>query len=331
MPWSGGVYTRGYPSWTNDANSNLPISATKFDLEDNDFAAGLNNCLTIDGLNKPNATLNWAQTLTLTRTDASTVLSIGHTGGTNNPALAFSAVDSTGTILAALSGTNANLQVSGPVLFSGAGISTNTVTGFSAGTAAAGSVPDAKWINSAGGTDSKVWDFFADTTTLHGRVINDANTTGKDWIAILRTANVVTSLSFGNATDNPSYTFLGTGLVSANDQGGTSWNLGWRDCPQNAQTGSYQLVLADRGKQVYFSVSGATLTIPANASVAFPLGTTILVAASGAGSLSIAITTDTLFLAGLGTTGTRTLAAFGLATLTKVVATGWFISGSGIS
>lgn len=55
MPWSGGVYTRGYPSWTNDANNNLPISATKFDTEDNDFAAGLNNCATVDGLNKMQA------------------------------------------------------------------------------------------------------------------------------------------------------------------------------------------------------------------------------------------------------------------------------------
>lgn len=59
MPWSSGIYTRGYPSWTGDANNNLPISATKFDLEDNDFAAGLNNCMTIDGLNRPAATMNW--------------------------------------------------------------------------------------------------------------------------------------------------------------------------------------------------------------------------------------------------------------------------------
>lgn len=58
MPWNSGVYTRGYASWSNDANNNLPISSTKFDLEDNDFAAGLNNCVTIDGLNQPNATIS---------------------------------------------------------------------------------------------------------------------------------------------------------------------------------------------------------------------------------------------------------------------------------
>lgn len=57
MPWNAGVYTRAYASWTNDANNNLPISATKFDLEDNDFAAGLNNCITIDGLNRATANI----------------------------------------------------------------------------------------------------------------------------------------------------------------------------------------------------------------------------------------------------------------------------------
>jgi hypothetical protein len=48
-------------------------------------------------------------------------------------------------------------------------------------------------------------------------------------------------------------------------------------------------------------------------------------------SLSIAITTDTLTLANSTTTGTRTLARNGLATLTKVGATNWLASGTGIT
>lgn len=98
MPWSGGVYTRGYPSWTNDANNNLAISASKFDTEDNDFAAGLNNCLTIDGLNKPTATLNWSQIIALTRGTDGTLLSLARTGGTHNPAFTASVTDSTSLI-----------------------------------------------------------------------------------------------------------------------------------------------------------------------------------------------------------------------------------------
>lgn len=97
MPWSGGVYTRGYPSWSTDAASNLPISATKFDTEDNDFAAGLNNTLTKDGLSIPNTAITWgltsAQVLALTRGSDGTVFSIGRTGGSNNPIMQFQTVD----------------------------------------------------------------------------------------------------------------------------------------------------------------------------------------------------------------------------------------------
>jgi hypothetical protein len=329
MPWSGGVYTRGYPSWTNDANSNLPISATKFDLEDNDFAAGLNNCLTIDGLNKPNATLTWAQTLNLTRTDAATVFSIGHTGGTNNPSLAFSAIDSTGTILATLSGTLANLVLTG-------GTFTSQSSGGGSGSAlgAAAALAGIGWRATGQGTDAKQWDFVAGATAnvFEGRLVNDANSAVKDWLAITRAANVVSSIAFGNATDNPTYSFLGTGSVSAGDGAGNSFNLGFRDAPQNSQSGSgYTLVLADRGKQVFLGFISNTLTIPANASVPFPVGTTILVCNTGSGTNSVAITTDTLFLAGIGTTGTRTLAAFAMVTLTKITATSWFIAGVGVS
>jgi len=47
--------------------------------------------------------------------------------------------------------------------------------------------------------------------------------------------------------------------------------------------------------------------------------------------VSIAITTDTMYLAGTGTTGTRTLAAYGMATAVKVAATTWYINGSGLT
>jgi hypothetical protein len=46
---------------------------------------------------------------------------------------------------------------------------------------------------------------------------------------------------------------------------------------------------------------------------------------------TIAITNDTLLQAGSGTTGSRTLGAHGMATLVKITATSWIISGNGIS
>jgi hypothetical protein len=63
--------------------------------------------------------------------------------------------------------------------------------------------------------------------------------------------------------------------------------------------------------------------------VAFPIGTTIVIWSSAA--ISIAITTDTMYLSPGGSTGTRSLAAWGSATLIKVDTTLWVISGAGLT
>ncbi len=95
------------------------------------------------------------------------------------------------------------------------------------------------------------------------------------------------------------------------------------------------LALTDIGKTLLHpsaDTTGRTITIPANASVAFPVGTIIpVINCNAAGSLTIAITTDTLRLAGAGTTGSRTLAANGEAVLRKLTATEWQISGTGLT
>jgi hypothetical protein len=109
--------------------------------------------------------------------------------------------------------------------------------------------------------------------------------------------------------------------------------VGYKGTPQNAQDGDYTLVLSDCGKTIYKAAggSGETITIPENGTVAFPVGSIVRVVNNGGGTLTIAITTDTLSLAGAGTTGSRTLADHGVAVLEKVAATEWFISGAGIS
>jgi hypothetical protein len=111
--------------------------------------------------------------------------------------------------------------------------------------------------------------------------------------------------------------------------------VGYLGLPQNA-TGSTTLSIADAGKHIYITSASQTITIPAAASVAYPIGTTItFIAGPSASSTSIAITTDTMYLAGTGTTGTRTLAAHGMATAVKVSGTSssgiWYINGSGLT
>ena len=122
-----------------------------------------------------------------------------------------------------------------------------------------------------------------------------------------------------------------TGTASATDEAANSYNIGWRDCPQVSKTISYQLVISDRGKQVLMNGTSLTLTVPANGTVAFPVGATIMVVNTDATSLTIAITTDTMTLANSTTTGSRTLARNGMATLTKIGTTNWLIAGSGLT
>jgi hypothetical protein len=94
----------------------------------------------------------------------------------------------------------------------------------------------------------------------------------------------------------------------------------------NAQTGTtYGFVLTDAGKLVTLSnASAITATIPANASVAFPVGTVINLLSLGAGIVTVAITTDTLSSkdSAVALTG-----QYSAATLVKTGTTTWVLFG----
>jgi hypothetical protein len=112
----------------------------------------------------------------------------------------------------------------------------------------------------------------------------------------------------------------------------TAASLGYLGIPQSATATTATLAIGDAGKHVYVITNSQTITIPANATVAYPIGTTIdFIAGASATTVTIAITTDTMYLAGTGTTGSRTLAAHGMATALKVDATTWYISGYGLT
>lgn len=104
---------------------------------------------------------------------------------------------------------------------------------------------------------------------------------------------------------------------------------------QNSQAGIYAIVLDDAYRHILhpsIDTTARTYTVPANASVAFPIGAWFyIVNQNAAGVITIAITTDTMRLAGPGTTGSRTLAANGICMLLKLTATEWIISGTGLT
>jgi hypothetical protein len=138
-------------------------------------------------------------------------------------------------------------------------------------------------------------------------------------------------------TANNSITLAGTDATTMTFPPASA-EVGYLNIPQNSQSTAYSLVLADAGKHILHPSADTTAriwTIPANSgggSVAFPIGTAITFINQNAGGvITISITTDTMRLAGAGTTGSRTLAANGIATAIKITSTEWIISGTGLT
>jgi hypothetical protein len=117
------------------------------------------------------------------------------------------------------------------------------------------------------------------------------------------------------------------GLTVDSDQ------VGYRNTPVNSQSAAYTLVLADSGKTILHPIAdnnARTFTIPAESSVNYPVGT-VITFVNLINTVTIAITSDTMYLAADGATGSRTLDAYGVATAVKLTATSWLISGNGLT
>lgn len=131
------------------------------------------------------------------------------------------------------------------------------------------------------------------------------------------TNKTLTSPVINGGTCDSTARVLDTGTIAAN-------STGYRGLPVSSNaTGT--LALTDAGKMLIVS---SNQTIPANASVAFPIGTTIMITNNSGSTITVAITTDTLRLAGSATTGTRTIAVYGECALVKITSTVWLASGN---
>lgn len=126
---------------------------------------------------------------------------------------------------------------------------------------------------------------------------------------------------------------LGTpssGNLSSCTADGTN-DVAAKNLPQNSRSTAYTLVLSDAGKHILHpsaDTSARVFTIPANSSVAYPIGTALtFINQNGGGAITISITSDTMRLAGTGATGSRVLSANGIATAVKLTSTEWIISG----
>jgi len=230
----------------------------------------------------------------------------------------------TGTTTLQSGNTNSNLTLALPIADGTAG---QTLVTDGAGVLSFASGGSGDVVGPASSVDSELA-LFNSTT---GKLIKRASLTG----LVKATSGVASAATAGTDFVAPSGA-LGTpssGTLTNCTADGTD-AVGFRNVPVNSQSAAYTAVLADSGKAILHPSTDAnarTFTIPANASVAYPLGTVLTFINMTSQAVTVAITSDTMYLAGTGTTGSRTLAQYGMATAIKMTSTTWIISGSGLT
>lgn len=156
---------------------------------------------------------------------------------------------------------------------------------------------------------------FSVTNSLTGSIFSVNDVSGIPSIEVFSNGQVNLAQFNGNV-------YIGGQLTSAN----LADSAGYKGIPQVSKSSQYTLALTDIGEHIDITTGG--IIIPANSSVAFPIGSVVVIFNDSASTQTISITTDTLRQAGTTNTGTRTLAAYGVATLMKVAATVWVVTGN---
>lgn len=334
------------------------ISSTAFNALTADLATGLTTAITKDGQTATTARIPFAQGISSTLTTDATsstsgsiitaggistqkALWVGTTSrlvgatqfdaaityggvtlnnavtGTGNMVLSASPT-LTGTLTAA-AGTFSGLVTAAAGTFSGlvtaaAGVSSTLTT--DATSATTGSIITAGGIS----TQKALW--VGTTSRLVGAVtMNAALTYGGVTLsnAVTGTGNMVLSAS-------PTLTGTLTGAVANFTT--LSDSIGdVRTIVQNTQSGAYVLVVTDSGKHISISTGG--VTIPASV---FSAGQAVTIYNNSGSSQTLTQGTSvTLRLAGTATTGNRTLAQYGVATVLCVGSNTFVISGGGLT
>jgi hypothetical protein len=269
------------------------------------------------------STINGAATLVLTQNQGALVIS----DGANYRALTFrNDLPSLATALATAS-TLASRDANGNSAIN------NLLEGYATTATAAGTTTL---------TVGSAWQqYFTGTTTqIVALPVVSTLILGQSWLIQNNSTGIVTVNSSGGnlvAALPPGAMIVATCILTSSTSA-ASWAVaypGYLGVPQNSQSAAYTTVMADAGRHILHpsaDTTARTWTIDSNTNVPYPIGSAITFVNQNAGGvITVAITTDTMRLAGAGTTGSRTLAANGIATALKVAATEWIISGTGLT
>ena len=238
----------------------------------------------------------------------------------------------TGTLPIANGGTNSTATATA----GGIGYGTGTAHAYtSAGTAG--------YLLTSAGASAPTWT----ATTGSGNVVLDTSPTLVTPVLGVASATTVNKVTFTAPATGSTLTIADGKTLTASNSitlAGTdsttmtfptvSSSVGYLNIPINSQSAAYTTVLADSGKTILHPSTDAnarTFTIDSNANVPYALGTAITFINMTSQVVTIAITSDTMYLAGLGTTGSRSLAQYGMATAVKLTSTTWIISGNGLT
>jgi len=172
------------------------------------------------------------------------------------------------------------------------------------------------------GTAAASWDF---------EVVGFTNVTGTGNVVLATSPTLTTPAITGSSSGT---TTIASANASATSYTATlpaeNFTIGYLNIPQNSQSGAYQLALTDVGKHISISTGGVTVPISV-----FSPGDVVTIYNNSSSNQTITQASGaTMYLAGTATTGNRTLAQRGIATVLCIVggATPTFVvSGGGVT
>jgi hypothetical protein len=254
---------------------------------------------------------------------------------------------------AVLARVGANETITGNWSFSGTATHTGNFT--------LTSVSPSMFLTETGVTaNNTVWRIIVDGEAFFMQTMNDAASTAVSFMTVQRTANTCDSITFagttiaitGNETVSGTLAVTGaatlsstlavtsnatiggtlgvtgastfSGLASFSNAQYAGIEIGWRTVPASATT-SGSLTVAEVGKCV---PATAGVTIP---NATFSAGDCLSIYNNSASAITITAGITTMRLAGSTTTGSRNLAARGMATIWFLSSTECIVSGPGVS